>query len=171
MARVSEEEEFESIAPETSLERAEQGRAQRVLYILALLVSLIGLSDAIYLTVHHLTGQSLRCTVTSGCDEVLNSSYAAISGIPLAAFGALAYFTVFSLSTLALFGYKFARNLLAVVVAIMLAMTLWLLYLQAFVIGHYCQYCLLSAACTLALTAIVATDRFISPVNKIKEGA
>lgn len=139
------------------------GRVRRVLYILALLISLIGLSDAIYLTVHHLTGQSLRCTVTSGCDEVLQSSYASLGGIPLAAFGALAYFTVFSLSTLALFGYKAARNLLAVVVAVMLATTLWLLYLQAFVIGHYCQYCLLSAACTLSLSAIVVADRFTRP--------
>ena len=153
--------EDEAVAPETSLERAEMGRVRKVLYILALLVSLVGLSDAIYLTVHHLTGQSLRCTVTSGCDEVLQSSYASLGGIPLAAFGALAYFTVFSLSMLALSGYKSARNLLAAIVAIMFAMTLWLLYLQAFVIGHYCQYCLLSAACTLSLTAIVAADRFI----------
>ena len=159
MARGSEE--LENAAPETSLERAEQGRVRRSLYLLALLVSLVGLCDAIYLTVHHLTGQSLRCTVTSGCEEVLQSSYASLGGIPLAAFGALAYFAVFSLSTLMLFGYKGARNLLAVVVALMFAMTLWLLYLQAFVIHHYCQYCLLSAACTLALTAIVATDRFV----------
>ena len=158
------EEESENAAPETSLERGEGVR--KVLYVLALLVSLVGLSDAIYLTVHHLTGQSLRCTVTSGCDEVLQSSYASLGGIPLAAFGALAYFAVFSLSTLTLFGYKGARNLLTFVVALMFALTLWLLYLQAFVIHHYCQYCLLSAACTLALTAIVAADRFIRPPLK-----
>jgi uncharacterized membrane protein len=33
--------------------------------------------------------------------------------------------------------------------------SLWLIYLQAFVIGAYCQYCLFSAAVTFALTILV----------------
>jgi uncharacterized membrane protein len=33
--------------------------------------------------------------------------------------------------------------------------TLWLLYLQAFVIGHFCQFCLLSAVVTTVLTGLV----------------
>ncbi len=125
-------------------------------YLIAALVSLIGLCDAIYLTVQHLTGQSLRCTIVSGCSEVLSSSYAHIGPVPLAALGAFAYFTVFSLSILAAFGYRFARPLLATLVGVMFLTTLWLLYLQAFVIHHFCQYCLLSAAVTIALTILVA---------------
>jgi uncharacterized membrane protein len=123
-------------------------------YLIAAFVSLIGLGDAIYLTVQHLTGQSLRCTF-SGCSEVLSSAYAQIGPVPLAALGAFAYFTVFSLSILAAFGYRLARPLLAALVGLMFLMTLWLLYLQAFVIHHFCQYCLLSAAVTTVLTAIV----------------
>jgi uncharacterized membrane protein len=123
-------------------------------YLIAALLSLVGLADAIYLTVQHLTGQSLRCTF-SGCSEVLSSSYAQIGPVPLAALGAFAYFTVFSLSILAAFGYRLARPLLAALVGLMFLMTLWLLYLQAFVIHHFCQYCLLSAAVTTVLTAIV----------------
>jgi uncharacterized membrane protein len=69
--------------------------------------------------------------------------------------GAFAYFTVFSLSILAAFGYRFAKPLLIALVSLMFLMTLWLLYLQAFVIHHFCQYCLLSAAVTTVLTAIV----------------
>ncbi len=124
-------------------------------YLIAALVSLVGLADAIYLTVEHLTGQSLRCTIISGCSEVLSSPYAQIGSIPLAAIGAGAYFTVFSLATLAAFGYRLAVPLLRIVLAIMFFMTLWLLYLQAFVIRHFCQYCLLSAAVTMILTVIV----------------
>ena len=124
-------------------------------YLIAALVSLIGLGDAIYLTVQDLTGQSLRCTIVSGCNEVLSSPYAHIGSFPLAALGAVAYFTVFSLSILAAFRYPLAKSLLAILLAGMFAATLWLLYLQAFVIHHFCQYCLLSAAVTTILTVLV----------------
>ena len=124
-------------------------------YIVAAVLSLVGLADAIYLTVQDLTGQNLRCTIISGCAEVLGSAYAHLGPFPLAALGALAYFTVFSLAILVVFGYRWARPLLAALIVVMFLMSLWLLYLQAFVIHHFCQYCLLSAAVTITLTAIV----------------
>jgi uncharacterized membrane protein len=40
-------------------------------------------------------------------------------------------------------------------VSVMFLTTLWLFYLQAFVIHHFCQYCLLSAAVTTTLTVLV----------------
>ncbi len=126
------------------------------LYILASLLALIGLGDSIYLTVQHLTGESLRCTIISGCSEVLGSPYAQVGPVPLAAIGAVAYFAVFSFAILAAFGYRFTIPLFRIVVALMFLTTLWLLYLQAFVIRHYCQYCLLSAGVTIALAVIVA---------------
>jgi uncharacterized membrane protein len=128
-------------------------------YTLAALLALVGIADAIYLTIEHLTGQSLQCTITSGCDEVLSSSYASIRGIPLAAFGALAYFTVFSLATLAAFGYESLKTPLRILVALMFLTALWLLYLQAFVIRAFCQYCLLSAAVTVSLAALIFIAR------------
>jgi uncharacterized membrane protein len=130
-------------------------------YLIAALLSLVGLGDALYLTVEDLTGQSLRCTL-SGCSEVLSSAYSHIGSVPLAALGAFAYFTVFSLSILAAFGYRLAGPMLAALVAVMFLMSLWLLYLQAFVIHHFCQYCLLSAAVTTAITAIVWGSRILN---------
>ncbi len=126
-----------------------------LIYGLAMLVSLIGLGDAIYLTVQHLTGRSVRCTVSSSCSKVLSSSYAVIAGMPTASYGALAYFAAFSLATLAVFGSSRARVWLAFLVAPMMAATLSLLSLQAFVLHAYCDFCLLSAAVTLSLTALV----------------
>ena len=131
------------------------------LYGAAMALALVGLCDAFYLTVQHLTGQSVRCSVTSGCSAVLSSSYAQIAGVPTAAFGVAAYFAVFSLATLAVFGYAWARAGMALVVAPMLLFTLWLLYLQAFVLHAFCQYCLLSAALTLTLSALAVLARFI----------
>ena len=132
---------------------------QLAMHIAAALLSLIGLADALYLTVEHVTGQSVQCTIISGCSEVLSSSYAVVGGVPLAAIGAAAYFSVFSLATLAAFGYRFAVTLLTPLVVVMFLVSLWLIYLQAFVIREFCQYCLLSAAITTMLLVVVIIAR------------
>ena len=127
------------------------------------LVALVGLTDAVYLTVEHLSGQSVRCMVVSGCDEVLQSSYATVAGgVPVAAVGAVAYFTVFSLATLAAYGYDGARKLLTPLVAVMFLATLWFLYLQAFVIRAFCTYCLISATVTTVLALLVLARSLLS---------
>lgn len=142
-------------------ERREATGRARLCYTAAALLALLGLADALYLTINHLTAQTARCTVTGGCNEVLGSAYATIGGIPVAALGALAYFTAFSLATLALFGYGRAGQLLAPLVGLMLLSTLWLLYVQAFILHKYCEYCLFSAAITLLLSGIVVALRFV----------
>ena len=133
----------------------------RKLYIFAALLSLLGLADALYLTVEHVTGQSVKCTIISGCSEVLSSPYAVVGGMPLAAVGAAAYFTVFSLATLAAFGYRAAGTLLTPLIAAMFFVSIWLIYLQAFVIREFCQYCLFSAAITSVLLLLIVIGRFV----------
>ncbi len=81
-------------------------RLQPFLYILAALIALLGLGDSIYLTVHHLTGKDVDCLASGGCETVLTSAYAAVGKIPLAAIGAIAYFSASSLATLAIFGRR-----------------------------------------------------------------
>jgi uncharacterized membrane protein len=132
-----------------------QSRQRTLLYALTALVSLVGLADAIYLTIEHLSGRSVRCTIVSGCSEVLSSEYASVRGIPLAMIGAAAYFTVFSLAVLAAYSYRWAAKSLTVIVGLMFITTLWLLYLQALVIKHFCQFCLLSALVTFILTVLI----------------
>ena len=129
------------------------------IYAVAALLSLLGLADAIYLTIEHVTGQSVRCTIIAGCSEVLSSSYAVVAGIPLAMIGAAAYFTVFSLATLAAFGYRVAGTLLTPLIVVMFLVSLWLIYLQAFVIRAFCQFCLFSAGITLLLFVVVLMAR------------
>jgi uncharacterized membrane protein len=132
------------------------------------LIALVGLCDATYLTIEHMAGRSVRCMIVTGCDEVLSSSYSTITGnIPVAAAGALAYFTVFSLAVLAAFGYDSARRLLTPLVALMFLATLWFLYLQAFVIHAFCAYCLLSAIVTTTLTLLVFGRRLFEPKSRL----
>lgn len=135
------------------------------LYAVAALLSLLGLADALYLTIEHVTGQSVRCTIIAGCSAVLSSPYAVVAGIPLATVGAGAYFTVFSLATLAVFGYRSAGTLLTPIVIAMFVVSLWLIYLQAFVIREFCQYCLLSALITLGLSVVVLINYRLRRLN------
>lgn len=142
-----------------NLEASVPKRKVAILYGLIACISLAGLADSIYLTIEHISGRSVKCTIVSGCSEVLSSPYATVGGIPLALIGAAAYFSVFSLATLAAFEYKLAGTLLTLLVALMFLTTLWLFYLQAFVIGHFCQFCLLSALVTTILIVLVLIAR------------
>ncbi|HEV8593263.1 MAG TPA: vitamin K epoxide reductase family protein [Pyrinomonadaceae bacterium] len=120
----------------------------------AAFVALIGVADAIYLTVHHYTAEPVPCSIIEGCEMVLTSSYATIGDIPLAAFGAAAYFLAFTLALLAGFGNRVMWTLFGVQVVLMSLFTAWLIYLQAAVIGAFCQFCLISAATTLTLLVL-----------------
>ena len=129
-------------------------------------LALVGLADSVYLTAQDLAGRHVICMVTTGCDAVLMSRYAKLPGdIPLAALGALAYFTVFSLATLSATNYARTTTLLRIVVAAMFAFSLWLLYLQAFVLRAFCSYCLLSAGVT-TLLLVIQVARWLSVAEK-----
>lgn len=138
-------------------------RSRKGLYAVAAVIALLGLADGIFLTVEHVTGRTAQCIASSGCQDVLSSEYAAFGPVPLAAIGALAYFTAFSLALLAAFGSARSRTLFALLVTVMFGVTLWLLYLQAYVLHAFCDYCLFSAGVTTALTIIAIINALLRP--------
>lgn len=113
--------------------------------VIGSLVAIAGLIDSAYLTSKHYTGGEVPCSLISGCEQVLTSAYAEIFGIPTAMFGAAAYFVAFSLAFLSFYGHSTLWKVFGVLTILMAAFTVWLIYLQAFVIGAFCQFCLLSA--------------------------
>lgn len=130
--------------------------------VVASLLALLGLADSVYLTVHHYTAEPVPCSLVEGCETVLTSSYAEIAGIPLAAFGALAYFIAFSLAILTVFGNRSMWLLFGIQSFIMAAASVYLIYLQGFVIGAFCQFCLISAATSISLFIVYLISKFIS---------
>jgi uncharacterized membrane protein len=130
-------------------------RSAVIIYCIVAVIALLGLADATYLTIAHLTGDDAVCGSLAGCSIVLGSSYASIKGIPTASFGAAAYFTVFSLTVLAAFGYPWVKRLLTLIIGLMLLTSLYLLYLQAFVLHAFCPFCLFSAALTFFLAGLL----------------
>jgi len=130
-------------------------RFRTILYAAIAIVAVAGLADATYLTVQALTGETLSCGGSPDCFRVLGSSYSKVGRIPVAIVGALAYFSVFTLATFAAFGSARMRKFLALMVGMMFLATLWLLYVQAFLLHAYCRYCLFSAAITFLMAGLL----------------
>ena len=130
--------------------------------IIAALVGCFGFVDSGYLTIEHLQGSYIRCG--DDCSAVLGSKYAeGVAGVPLAAFGAMAYGSVIAAAVFAACGSKLGRQALVILATIMALVSLWLLYLQAFVIHSFCKYCLASAAASWTLAGLVLVERLINP--------
>ena len=108
-------------------------------------LAFVGMVDAIYVALHSNRSFLLPCGLAGGCDQVLNSPYAAILGIPVAWFGLVFYLTTAACALFALFGFEEALRLSFALVSLALGFTVYLLYLQAIVIRAFCDYCLLSA--------------------------
>lgn len=129
--------------------------------LIAVIVALVGLADSVYLTVHHFTAEPVPCSIIEGCEQVLTSQWAEIGGIPLAAFGAAAYFVAFSLALLTFFGDSRMWKLYGVQATIMALVSGWLIYVQGMLIGAFCQFCLLSAASSLLLFILFLASVFM----------
>src|SRR5437773_5582868 len=101
--------------------------------IIGALVGCFGFVDSGYLTIEHLQGSYIRCG--DDCSAVLGSKYAeGVAGVPLAGFGAMAYMAVIVAAVFAARGPTFGRQILAVMATTMGRASVWLHYLQAFVI-------------------------------------
>ena len=60
---------------------------------------------------------------------------------------------------LAAFGYGKVRRFLLFTVWSIFAITLWLLYTQAFILHAFCRYCLFSAAMVFLLAGLIVASR------------
>jgi uncharacterized membrane protein len=165
---------------ETDNVTEEAGPGISKLSLAAVLVALVGVVDAAYLTVHHYTAEPVPCSIIAGCEQVLTSQYATLGGIltavlgdtaagiassglgevPLAMLGGVAYFAAFALALLAVYGSRGMWKIFGIQVTLMSVFTAWLIYLQGFVIGAFCQFCLLSAATTFTLLVIFVISKF-----------
>ena len=120
------------------------------------ILAVLGFADALYLSLMHVQGGDVGCSVITGCDAVLTSEYAYIFGIPLAFLGVLYYLSV--VFGAALYYQTDSRIFLkgiALIVGGGFLFTLWLIYLQAAVINAFCQFCLISALLTTLMGVLV----------------
>lgn len=109
--------------------------------------SIIGFIDSLFLVVSHFQNGSVICSQFSDCNFVLTSEYATFLGIPVALLGALFYGFILFIASLYLDKKKsiYLKIIISASPFGFLA-SAWFVYLQAFVIYAYCDYCLVSAA-------------------------
>ena len=122
--------------------------------IAAIILSVLGLIDSGYLTGSHYAGINVPCSVVSGCDTVLKSDWAEVFGIPTALYGVIAYFFAFSLAYLVFSGRETLWKLFGLLSAAMFIGSAFLMYVQAFVIQSFCQYCIVSAITSTLLFVV-----------------
>ena len=124
----------------------------KILAIVFLVVSFFGFLDATYLTTEYYLGAIPSCVITVGCGTVLASEWHAIWGIPVALLGAIYYLLFFLLTVAYLSSGRESLIILAASVASMgFLASLWFVYLQLFVIGEICFYCMISAVTSTTL--------------------
>lgn len=140
----------------------------RKLPLAAGVVALVGLADSVYLSVKHFTAEPVPCSLVEGCEKVLTSPYAEVAGVPIAAAGAAGYFVAFALAVLAAYGDERMWKIFGGLATLMAGFSLWLIYLQAFVIGAFCQFCLISAATSLTLFLIFIAAVFTGRKTSLK---
>lgn len=122
------------------------------------LLALIGLLIASYLALHRLgVIGSLQCG-SGACETVQTSTYAVFLGVPVAFYGVAGYVALLVVSLVGLQPAFVARRgptlLLAAMAGLGLAFTLYLTYVELFVIHAICRWCVASAVVIAAITVV-----------------
>lgn len=130
--------------------------------IFLLIIALLGFVDATYLTVEHFQGRIPPCSITSGCELVLTSSYSVVLGMPVSLAGSIFYLLVL----IGIFGYWESKNHNLLKWSLLLTIpaffaSLWFVYIQVFSIGSYCIYCL-GSFLTSTILFVTAMEIFAS---------
>jgi uncharacterized membrane protein len=125
-----------------------------------LVLAVLGLLISAYLTWTHFAGLAPICTGGGeGCETVQSSRYAVLLGVPVALLGLIAYSGL--IISAALWGQAgiYLGFLISLIGTLFSA---YLTYLEIFVIGALCQWCLASAAIMPA--ALICTTLAVRPL-------
>jgi uncharacterized membrane protein/predicted DsbA family dithiol-disulfide isomerase len=131
-----------------------------IIPLILLTLALIGLADAIYLTLGHLFDAG--ACAGSSCGRVLGSPHAHLLGIPVSGFGVGLYAGLLISAWRSLDPTLREQSVRWISLLSLLAAlpTVWFLILQAFVIRAWCPFCVLSAVIILTTLAISLAWRY-----------
>lgn len=125
----------------------------------AMLLALVGIGIAGYLTYVHYAGIDPVCTGGGGCEKVQTSEYAELVGVPVALLGLLGYIGI--LSVLALWREETGRIVALIVAWGGLAFSGYLQYRSLVTVDAKCIWCI-GSAITMLLITLTVTARFVT---------
>lgn len=128
--------------------KVQESTRDLVLSLSLIIVAFGALFDAFYLTIKHYSKEIPPCSgnILGDCGQVLTSQYATVLGIPVALLGMLHYIALLVLLFLSIYTNKKLFVRLALLsTSVGLVVSLYLVWLQLFVINAICQYCMVSA--------------------------
>ena len=143
-------------------------------YYLLLTFGILGLIDAGYLTYKSFAGGLAPCSLTGGCEDVLHSQFSSFLDVPLAVFGVIFYLAVLVLTYAGISrGRARAFTALFWISISAVAISLFLSFVQIFVIKAICAYCMLSTILSIFILANITILKFgeDSPLRKNREDA
>jgi uncharacterized membrane protein len=124
-----------------------------------LVLAVLGIGIAGYLTYVHYAGVEPACSIAHGCHKVQHSEYAALAGVPVAVLGLVGYVGI--LAALAVDGEP-GRMAAALFALVGFGFSAYLTYRELFTIDAICQWCVASAVLMTGL-AIVCVRRLLTP--------
>jgi len=116
-----------------------------------LILCLLGIGDAGYLTYVHYSGTKPLCTFGGGCETVQTSRWATLDGVPIAILGLIGYIAI--LLSLAI-RHELARAAAFGIAVVGFGFSVYLTYRELFTIKAICQWCVGSAVLMTALTVM-----------------
>ena len=131
-----------------SAEKTRQAGIRKInlpIYVM-LALTVIGISDAMYVAYGSYRGTQLWCPILDGCNTVVNSPYSRVLGMPMSYFGFIYYLFMFGLA--ARLAYEPASKSLRFRGAVSSA---YFIYLQLSLIQAICSYCIISAIISFLL--------------------
>jgi uncharacterized membrane protein len=130
----------------------------RKLLIAILVLCLLGIGDAGYLTYVHYAGIKVACLAGGGgCEKVQASTWSKLDGIPVSVLGLAGYLGI--LGSLAVRG-ELGRAAAFALALIGFGFSMYLTYRELFTIHAICQWCVGSAVLMTALAVLTAV-RFL----------
>jgi len=130
--------------------------------MLAALVALAGLFVALYLMLFKLGYIGTLVCAVGSCEVVQTSRWATLLGYPVAAWGVAYYIAVLAVSLAGLsptlVDSRRLSHLLVAMTATGVLFSLWLTYLELFVINAICMWCVVSAVLATVLFVIALLD-------------